>query len=598
MADSLTKNTEGDVRLTLFSEGKALADSTEVLSVEVILAINKIPSARIVIVDDDESDPALRFAVSDSAALMPGKAIQVKAGYGGSQVIIFEGVVIRHGVRVGALGGGKLVVECRDKAIAMTVGRRCANFVDLADHEIITKLIRSYAGLGADVDATAVTHNELVQYDVSDWDFLLARAEANGLVALVDGGTLTLKAPATSDEPQLSLAYGVDLIYFEAELDARSQLDSVGTVAWDPSTQAIVEHNARAPVLNSQGNLDGAALSKVLGLASYNLQSAVPFDAEGLKAWAASRQLKAAMARVRGHMRFQGSALAKPGVVVQVSGVGKRFDGNTYLSSVTHTIASGDWITEAVFGMSPESLAERHELAAPLAAGLTAGVSGLQIGVVMKLDQDPDKQCKIQVSLPVMRAETDGVWARLASHYGSDGVGSFFIPEIGDEVVLGFLNSDPSHPLILGSLYSSKRQPPYEMTADNFTKAIVTRGKLSVEFDDDKKVITIVTPGKNKIVLSDDAKSIELLDQNGNKVALSPDGITLDSPKDIQISAKGKLLLSAVGNIEMTGKADLKQQALNITNTASMGFTAKGATSAELSATGQTTLKGAMVMIN
>lgn len=598
MARSPTDNTEGDIRLTLLSDGRALPDTVQVLSVEVTLAVNKIPSARIVIADDSESDPSLRFAVSDSAALTPGKTIRIKAGYGALQAVIFEGVVIRHGVRFGALGGGKLVVECRDKAVAMTVGRKCANFVDMADSDIISKLIKSYPGLDAEVDATAVTHKELVQYDVSDWDFLLARAEVNGLVALVEAGKFTLKAPATGAAAALSVAYGVDLIEFDAELDARSQLASVGTVAWDPATQQVIEHDAKAPPVNVQGNIDGAALAKVLGLASYNLQSAVPLDAAGLKAWGASRQLKAAMARVRGTMRFQGSALARPGAIVQVSGVGKRFDGDTYLSSVTHTIASGEWITQAEFGMAPESLAERHELAAPLAAGLTAGVSGLQVGVVIKLDEDPESQYKVQVSLPVMRAETGGVWARLASHYGSDGVGSFFIPEIGDEVVLGFLNSDPSHPLILGSMYSSKRKPPYELSSDNFTKAIVTRGRLTLEFDDDKKVITLVTPGGNKIVLSDEAKSIELLDQSGNKVTLSPDGIVLDSPKDIQISAKGKLTLSAVGNIEVTGKADLKQQALNITSNASMSFSAKGASSAEVSATGQTTIKGAMVMIN
>jgi uncharacterized protein involved in type VI secretion and phage assembly len=204
----------------------------------------------------------------------------------------------------------------------------------------------------------------------------------------------------------------------------------------------------------------------------------------------------------------------------------------------------------------------------------------------------------VQVTLPVTQAETAGVWARLATYYGSDGVGHFFIPEIGDEVILGFLNGDPSHPLILGSLYSSKRKPPYEPAAENNTKAIVTRSKLTVLFDEDKKAITITTPGKNKIVLNDDEKSILLQDQTGNKVTLSESGITLDSPKDIALSAKGKISLDAVGNISVASKADLKQSGLNIANSAQVGFSAKGAATAELSASGQTTVKGALVMIN
>jgi Rhs element Vgr protein len=598
MADSPVKNSEGDLRLTVLSEGAALADSIAVLSVEVTRAINKIPSARIVIADDSDVDVALRLTVSDSDALIPGKAIQIKAGYGLAETVIFTGVVIKHAVRVGALGRGRLVVECRDKAVAMTVGRKCANFVDLADSDIIAKLIAAYSGLSADVEATSVTHKELVQYDVSDWDFMLARAEANGLVALIDAGKLSLKAPATDGAAVLSVSYGIDLIDFDAELDARSQLAGVDSVAWDPATQALLEQNAKAPTLNAQGNLDAGALAKVLGLASYRLQAAVPLDTGALKAWAAGRQLRAGLARVRGRMRFQGSALAVPGTIVQVAGVGKRFDGDTFVSAVTHTVADGDWITEAEFGLAPESLAERHELATPRAAGLTAGVSGLLIGVVKKLDQDPDQQYKIQVSVPVMQADVDGVWARLASYYGSSGLGSFFIPEIGDEVVLGFLNSDPSYPIILGSLYSSQRKPPYELTADNFTKAIMTRSKLTIEFDDDKKIITIVTPGKNKILLSDDAKSIELHDQNNNSVTLTSDGITLSSPKDIVLSAKGKITLDAVANIEIASKADVEQKGMNVTLTGSIGLTAKGTASAELSATGQTTVKGAMVMIN
>jgi Rhs element Vgr protein len=597
MAQSPLDNSAGDVRVTILSKGQALPDDAEVLSVEVTRAANRIPSARIVLLDDSDSDEAQRFALSEGELFAPGAAITIKVGYGSAEDEIFSGVVIRHGVRIGPFGRGRLVVDCRDKAVAMTVGRKCANYVDQSDADILTKLIGAH-GLQSDVAATTVTHKELVQYDVSDWDFLLARAEANGLVALVDAGKVTVASPVTSGEAVLGVAYGVDLIEFDGELDARSQLAAVTSVAWDPATQAVLEQEAKPPTLNAQGNLDAAALAKVVALDSYRMHTAATLDTEGLKAWAAARQLRAGLARVRGHLRFRGSALAKPGTLLDVQGVGKRFDGAAWLSAVTHLIAEGDWTTEAEFGMAPDSLSERGELAAPQAAGLTAGVSGLQIGVVKKLDEDPEAQYKVQVELPLTQAETAGVWARLATHYGSDGVGSFFIPEIGDEVVLGFLNSDPSHPLILGSLYSSKRKPPYELTAENNTKAVVTRGKLRIEFDDDKKVVTVTTPGNNKIVLSDDGKSILLQDQNSNKVTLDESGITLDSPKDIALKAKGKISLEAVGNIALDSKADLKQDALNIASTAKMGYTAKGSASAELSASGQTTVKGAIVMIN
>ena len=597
MASSPLENSSGDLTVIVYSDGTALDETVQLMSVEVTRAANRIPSARLVVLDGDM--PNDTFPLSDSDAFKPGKAIKVTAGYGaGAHPTLFEGVVVRHGLRVDGNNFARLIVDCRDKAAAMTLGRKCANFVDQKDSDIIGKLIGAYGGLSAEVSATTSQYKELVQYYVSDWDFMLARAEANGMVAIVEAGTVAVKPPATAGSPVLTLTYGIDLIEFQADLDARSQLSGVDGAAWDPAAQEVIEQHAAPPTLNAQGDIAAAALAEVLGLASFRLQSAVPLDSGSLKAWADGQQLKAGLARIRGRAKFQGSALAKPGVLVELKGVGARFNGAAWVSAVTQAISGGSWTTEAEFGMAPEWFSENAALAAPLAGGLTAGVPGLQVGVVKKLDADPDGQYKVQVSVPLMQAEADGVWARLAGFYGSEGIGAFFVPEIGDEVVLGYFNNDPSHPIILGSLYSSKRKPPYEITADNFTKAIVTRSKLTLEFDEDKKVITIVTPGKNKIVISDDAKSILLQDQNGNKVELKPEGIVLDSPKDIAISAKGKVTIAAVGNIELSSKADLKGKALNVNHEASIGLVAKGGASAELSASGQTTVKGAMVMIN
>lgn len=588
---------KGDLFVAITGGGQALPETVTILSIEVTRAVNRIPSARIVLHDDSDTEVASRFAVSDGKQLAPGARVTIDVGFGARRDRIFDGIVIRHGVRIGSFGQGRLVVECRDKAVAMTIGRKCANYIDQKDSDIIAKLAEACGATHA-VTQTKVVHKELVQYDVSDWDFLLARAEANGLVVLADAGKLTVAAPDTGTAAALCVSYGEDLIEFEGDLDARNQLAAVTAVAWDPATQELIEQRAAPARLNPHGDLDGATLADVIKLPAWRMHTPLPLDANGLQAWSAARQLKAGLARVRGRLRFLGSALAQPGTLIDVAGTGQRFAGSAWLSSVTHLISDGDWTTDAEFGLAPETLAERQALAAPLAAGLTAGVTGLQIGVVMKLNEDPAQQHKVQVSLPVTQAETAGVWARLASGYGSDGVGSFFIPEVGDEVLLGFLDSDPSHPVILGSLYSSKHKPPYPLTAENNTKALVTRSKLTIEFDEEKKVITIVTPGRNSITLSDDAKSITLQDQTGNKVTLSPDGVAIDSPKDIVLTAQGKITLEATGDIAVTSQADLKQNAMNIAATATAGFTAKGSSSAELSASGQTTVKGATVMIN
>lgn len=584
------------VKLTVYSNGAKLGESIQIVSIAVSKTINRIPTASIVLLDGDM--PGKDFPVSNAEHLKPGAEIKINAGYDQDEETIFEGIIVKHGIKISGNNYARLIIECRDKAVGMTIGRNNANYVDTSDGDIIDKLIGNCSGLSSDVASTEPQHKELVQYYCTDWDFMLSRAEVNGLLVIVDDGKLTVKPPQTGESPQLKVTYGEDLLEFNADIDARTQLATVTGASWDLKSQAVIEEEVSPQTLNEQGDLDSAELAKVVGLKSFRLQTSAPVEKTVLKAWADAQQVKAGLARIRGRMKFQGNAKAKVGTLIELEGVGNRFSGKVYVSEVNHIISEGNWVTEVEFGISPNWFAERRDLVVPPASGLTPGIEGLQIGVVMKLDEDPEGQHRIQVSVPVLQAETAGVWARLANFYASEEIGAFFIPEIGDEVVLGYFNNDPSHPVVLGSLYSTKKKPPYTLSADNFIKALVTKGNLKLEFDDEKKIITILTPGNNKIVISDEGQSILLQDQNDNKVELSPDGILLDTPKDMTISAQGKVTIDAMGEISMSSKADVKLEGLNINNNANVGFVAKGSATAELSASGQTTIKGAMVMIN
>ncbi len=594
--DVSANDSDSRVEVTLFSDGTDVTPQFEVISVHVQRSINMIPSARIEMRD---GDVALReFPASDAAAFRPGATIRIDVGYGKQPSTCFEGVVIKHGIRVGNDNRSRLIIECRDRAVAMCVGRRNANYLDRKDSEIIEALVASH-GLTAEVTASTVLHKMLVQHYCTDWDFMLTRAESSGALVIVHDGTVKVQAPLVSAEPVLQVSYGEDLIEFEAEIDARTQLAQSQAVCWDQKTQAVLEGSPATPaVLNEQGDLPAAELAKVLNLDVYRLQTGAATTQESLTQWARSQQLKAGLARISGHLKFQGSAAVLPGSLIDVIGVGAHFTGTVLVSSVEQHLEDGNWITTARFGMQPGWFAERSDVLAPAAGGLLPGARGLDIGVVMKLEGDPDGEHRVQVNVPILQAEAAGIWARLATPHGSNGFGSFFVPEVGDEVVLGYFNDDPSCPVILGSLYSSKHSPPHALAAANDTKAIVTRCKSTLEFDEANKVITLTTPGKNQLVMSDAGKSIVIHDQNDNKITLDAAGITLESPKDIVITTKGKFSVDAVGPISLSSKADVKSAGLNVSCEAQVGFVGKGSASAELSAAGQTVVKGALVMIN
>jgi phage protein D len=336
MAVSPRLNSDGVVRATILSEGMAVADTVRLISVQVRRAANALPSAQLVVEDGEISTGA--WDVANASTFAPGAAITIKAGYGDSEETIFEGVVVKLGMRITGENYSRLVVDCQDKAVKMTVGRKNANYVDQADSDIISTLAGAH-GLSVEVDATTPTHKELVQYYCTDWDFMLARAEANGLLVIATDGELSVAAPATSMPATLEVGYGTDLIDFQAEIDARTQLASVEAVGWDPKTQEIAKGTAASPqTLNTQGNLSSATLAEVVGLDTYVMQTATPLETAALTNWAKAQQVKAGLARIRGRMSFQGSAKAKVGELIDISGVGARFNGAVFVGGLEHRI--------------------------------------------------------------------------------------------------------------------------------------------------------------------------------------------------------------------------------------------------------------------
>ena len=198
------------------------------------------------------------------------------------------------------------------------------------------------------------------------------------------------------------------------------------------------------------------------------------------------------------------------------------------------------------------------------------------------LEGDPDGENRIKVRLPLISKDEEGIWARFASPDAGNERGIYFRPEIEDEVIVSFINEDPRDPVILGMLHSSTKPSPFEEKDDNHEKGIVTRDKLKLLFDDDKKTISIETPNGNKILLTDDEGAILLEDENGNKISMNSDGITIESAKDLILKANGDVSIEGTG-VEVKASAQLK---------------AEGSAGAEVSSGGQTVISGSLVQIN
>src|SRR5690606_6564414 len=103
--------------------------------------------------------------------------------------------------------------------------------------------------LSVTADSTTTTYKELVQYYASDWDFMVSRADANGMLVIANDGALSVKKPDTSLSPVLLIQYGDTLLTFEGEVDARNQYAGVQATTWDPQTQQNIQVNSQSPGL-------------------------------------------------------------------------------------------------------------------------------------------------------------------------------------------------------------------------------------------------------------------------------------------------------------------------------------------------------------
>lgn len=591
MADSPAKNKDHVLACTVYCNGSKLPDTFSLVSASVRLSLNRIGKATLRFNAGNMDKQT--FDESDNALFKPGNPIKLDAGGTNQQETLFEGSIIGLRIFTGKDFRPYMVVECRDCAYPATQGRKNRIFEKKKDSDIIREVLKDYGSV--DVDATQYQHPTLVQYYCTDWDFALSRADACGLFVFADGSKIKVKKPEVGGSPVLTVTYGEDITAFDLELTANDQFTQYEAVSWSPKEQKAVKVSAATPSLNKQGDLQPKSLASG---DSMLLQTDAPTEEKALKQWADGIALKAGLARYQGSVSFYGSAKVKPGTLIELKGLGKRFNGNLFVGSVTHTIEDNEWTTEAGAGVPAMNITDEPDVVSPPAAGFLPGLQGLHAAVVKKLDGDPQKAQRIQIELPWLDGKSKLLWARLATMYATNGMGTYFLPEVNDEVLVGFMNADPTHPVILGSLYGAKHKPPFEYEAKNNTKAIVTREKLRIEFDEEKKVITVATPDKNTLEISDDGKSITLTDQHKNEIKMDSGGITLSSSKDIKLTAKGGITMDATSKISGTAKSDISLDGMNVKLQAKVGATVKGNATAELSATGQTTVKGAMVMIN
>jgi Rhs element Vgr protein len=593
-------STPGDViKYSIKIGSKTLEENCPVQSIMVDKHINKIPYAKIVLYDGDIQSQA--FSIANDKTFVIGTAVTIQAGYGTSLEKIFEGVVAKLAVKSRASGLSMLTVICRDIAYKTTLTPKTMHFEKSKDSEIFKKFLGTYGGLKNKLEATTVTHESISQHEISDWDFLNIRAEANGQVVVVNDGEISVKKPKTTGKGSFTYTYGVDFIDFDAEIDAREQWIGVTALSWDSSKQNIVSAKAIDPGERSMGDLPYKKLTAATQQGPVSISHSGISNPE-IKTLATGLLDRSRIAKIKGSMTVLGNAKLLHDKLITIEKGATHFAGDAYVSGIRHLLSNGTWQTELTLGLDAQRYIRKYnDIGALPAAGMLPPIHGLQLGIVKQITQDPQKNDRILVHLPLVQNKPkEGIWCRLASFYATQKSGAFFIPELDDEVVIGFINDDIRSPIILGSLYSGKHTPPNTVNAKNICKSFISREKLELTFHDDKDgpAIIIKTPKGGLIQISDKKKGIEIIDQNSNKIVLDSNGIDIISSKDITLNAKGSINIKSLKDVIVNGTQNVNLKSMNINAQASMKATLSGNASTEVKSSMATIIKGTTVLIN
>lgn len=598
MPSSPFLNATDAVGLEVSVGGAPLDDSFQILGIETDVSVNRIGTARVNIALPKGAGSDKTFTFSDLDKFAPGNDVEIKIGPLNDKKSVFKGIIANAGIRniTGQLN--ELVIKCNEKSVLLTLNRNSSIFDKKKDSEVVSQLVTD-CGLTADVTATTTSDLQLVQFQSSNWDFIISRADANGMLVYMNNGNLCFKSPKTDGSAPLKVDFESDIFNYDLQLEGRYQLKDISTSSWDMTKQSLESASGTEPALPDQGNLSGKTMAGKIGFPSGTISAGAPLKKNEITDWAKAQLLRSRYTAIQGSITFFGNNSPEINTLIELSGFGSRFNNNGLITGVRHQVKDGLWLTTVFLGLNPKWHFEQYPVSTPPANGLLPAVYGLQTGTVLKVSDDPDGHTRVQVSVPAITTDGTGLWARLAGFYATSGKGALFMPEVNDEVVLGFMNDDPRYPVILGAMYSSKNKPPYTPESTNKIKAIVTKNDVRIEINDEDKIVTIKTPGSNKLVLSDKDKSVSMEDQNGNKIEMSASGITINSAKDVIIKGGAAIKMEATSGLSAKASGgDVALEGLNVNAKASVAFSAQGSATAEIKSTGSTTVKGAMVMIN
>lgn len=174
---------------------------------------------------------------------------------------------------------------------------------------------------------------------------------------------------------------------------------------------------------------------------------------------------------------------------------------------------------------------------------ISAAARGMALayGEVVNVD-DPQGAYRVQVSLHGFSGpdnQDSAIWARVVAPFAGEGHGAVMLPDVGHQVLVGFVNGDRSYPIVLGALYTGEARPPQEPVDSGAVKRVALKqaGGTQILMDEsNSSEITLETSGGVMVKITDDGSKVEMTD-GSNSMVIDPAGVTIQTGSKISIDA-------------------------------------------------------------
>lgn len=540
------------------------------------------------VLDDSTSLPdmlELTFVDSNSGffeanSIRIGDKVEVELQASGQTPSKFEGDIVSIGASY-HVGKFNATIRAFDVSHRLNRGRMTKTFEQMTASDICSKIIGEAGITKGKIENTTVTFPFLTVVNETPFAFLRRLAAEHGLEAVAAEGKMHFRKPPATGEA-ITLEVGGSLLSLDAEISGSDQVKDIQVSGWDPKQKKEVV--GKAVVASKAAKLQETpqTIATKLGASKKLVIGGLPIETQAhatAVAKATAEQHGSAFIDVRGTVA--GHTGLRAGRKIKLEGVGRQLSGEYVLSSTRHIWTQDHgYITEfTVSGQQDRSLGGLVQGAAAPRSGRS--ISGLVTGIVTD-NKDPDGVGRVKVAFPWLDADHVSGWARVAYHGGGPDRGITFLPEVNDEVIVGFTHGDPDKPMVMGGVFNGKDKFP-----DHKGAAHVDRGKTLERgiFTNKHKLTFSDKQGAEAITLGLRDKSYTItLDKKGTVISIGSDG-------KVDVKAKSGVTITAEqGNIELTAKAgDVKLTGMNVTVEAKAGLT--------LTATAQAKLKGATVAI-